>query len=131
MLGITRFGNWPFFAGESAWMFVRGRHGAAVNRSARLRAYSEARAFLAVDDQLDPRLKTELLARLDHLALNPLENGDDPRSAAGSRPVQRLGPVRQCSGGIGCQTGARPPQGASVVHTVESAGDSLALLAAF
>lgn len=76
VLGISRFGNWPFLAGESAWMFVRGRQGGAVNRSARLRAYSEARAFLAVEDQLDPRLKTELLSRLDHLALNPLENGE-------------------------------------------------------
>jgi len=75
VLGITRFGNWPFFATESAWTFVRGRHGAAVNRSARLRAYSEARAFLAVDTGLDPHLKGELLSRLDHLALNPLENG--------------------------------------------------------
>jgi hypothetical protein len=75
VLGITRFGNWSFFAAESAWTFIRGRHGAAVNRSARLRAYSEARAFLTVDASLDPKLKTELLARLGHLALNPLENG--------------------------------------------------------
>ena len=74
VLGITRFGNWPFFAAETTWMFVRGRHGGAVNRSARLRAYSEARAFLAVDTSLDPKLKAELLARVDHLALNPLEN---------------------------------------------------------
>ena len=75
VLGISRFGNWPFFLSDSAWTFVRRRQGAAVNRSARLRAYSEARAFLAVDTGLDPRLKRELRARLDHLALNPLENG--------------------------------------------------------
>ena len=54
--------------------FVRGRHGAAVNRSARLQAYSEAREFLSVDSSLDPALKTELQRRLDHLALNPREN---------------------------------------------------------
>jgi len=75
VLGISRFGNWPFFLGESAWTFVRARHGGAVNRSARLRAYSEARAFLAVDNTLNSQLKAELLGRLDHLALNPLENG--------------------------------------------------------
>ena len=74
VLGFSRFGNWPYFASESVWTFVRGRHGAAVNRSARLRAYSEARAFLAVDTGLGPQLKSELLSRLDHLALNPLEN---------------------------------------------------------
>ena len=53
---------------------MRGRHGAAVNRSARLQAYSEAREFLAMDSSLDPALKIELERHLDHLALNPREN---------------------------------------------------------
>lgn len=75
VFGITRFGSWPFFVGDSAFTFVRARHGAAVDRSARLHAYSEAREFLAVDSSLDPKLKAELIHRLDHLALNPLENG--------------------------------------------------------
>ncbi len=74
VLGITRFGNPSFFAADAAWTFVRGRHGAAVNRSARLEAYSEAREFLSVDASLDPALKWELQRRLDHLALNPREN---------------------------------------------------------
>jgi hypothetical protein len=60
--------------GESAFTFVRGRHGATVNRSARLEAYSEAREFLSVDSSFDPALKVELQHRLDHLALNPREN---------------------------------------------------------
>lgn len=75
VFGITRFGNWTFFAADTAWTFVRGRHGAAEDRSARLRAYSGARAFLALDTKLDPELKAEMLRRVDHLALNPLENG--------------------------------------------------------
>jgi hypothetical protein len=75
VFGLTRFGSWPFFVGDSTVTFVRARHGAATDRSARLEAYSEARQFLAVDTTLDPRLKTELLRRLDHLAINPLENG--------------------------------------------------------
>ncbi len=75
VFGFTRFGNWPFFVGDSALTFVRARHGVAVNHSARLQAYSGAREFLAVDSSLDPQLKAELLRRLDHLALNPLENG--------------------------------------------------------
>jgi len=75
VFGITRFGNWPLLLADSTWTFIRGRHGAAVDRSARLRSYSEARAFVALDTGLDPKLKTELLRRLDQLALNPLENG--------------------------------------------------------
>lgn len=74
VFGITRFGNWPFFIGDSALTFVQARHGTAVDRSARLQSYSQARQFLAVDSGLDPKLKTELIHRLDHLALNPLEN---------------------------------------------------------
>jgi hypothetical protein len=74
VFGITRFGNPTFFAADTAWTFVRGRHGAAVNRTARLQAYSGARQFLAMDSSLDPALKIELQRHLDHLALNPREN---------------------------------------------------------
>ncbi len=74
VFGITRFGNPSFFAAEFVWNFVRGRHGAAVNRTARLQAYSGARQFLAMDASLDPGLKIELQRHLDHLALNPREN---------------------------------------------------------
>jgi hypothetical protein len=74
IFGITRFSSLSFFAADATWTFVRGRHGAATNRSARLRSYAEAREFVAVDSSLQPKLRVELLSRLDHLALNPLEN---------------------------------------------------------
>jgi hypothetical protein len=74
VFGITRYGNPGFFAAEFLWTFVRGRQGAAVNRTARLEAYSGARQFLAMDSSLDPALKIELQRHLDHLALNPREN---------------------------------------------------------
>jgi len=75
IFGITRFGNLTFFAADATWNFVRGRHGAANNRTARLEAYAEARAFLALDTTLDAGLKSDLMHRLDHLAINPLQNG--------------------------------------------------------
>jgi hypothetical protein len=74
VFGITRFGNPSFFAADAIWTFVRGRHGATVDRTARLQAYSGARQFLAMDSTLDPALKIELQRHLDHLALNPREN---------------------------------------------------------
>jgi hypothetical protein len=100
LLGITRFGNLPFFAAQSTWTFVRGRHGAAVDRSARLRAYSEARAFLAVDAGLDPQLKAELLTRLDHLALNPLENGVAAEAKLAREQYTALVQYAQAPGGL-------------------------------
>jgi hypothetical protein len=74
VFGITRFGNPSFFAADAAFTFVRSRHGDAMNRTARLQAYSEAREFLAMDSGLDPALNIQLQRRLDHLALNPREN---------------------------------------------------------
>jgi hypothetical protein len=74
VFGLTRFADPEFFAASALWTFVRGRHGGAVNRGARLEAYSETREFLSVDTALDPALKIELKRRLDHLALNPREN---------------------------------------------------------
>ena len=100
ILGITRFGNWPFFAAESGWTFVRGRHGAAVNRSARLRAYSEARMFLAVYTGLDPELKGELVKRLDHLALNPLENGSAKEAQLAREQYNALVRFAEAPGGL-------------------------------
>jgi hypothetical protein len=83
VFGLTRLGNPEFFLASALWTFVRGRHGAAVNRSARLEAYSEAREFLSMDASLDPALKAELQRRLGHLAMNPRENdvADEARLA--------------------------------------------------
>lgn len=100
VLGLTRFGNWPFFVGDSALTFVRARHGAAVNRSARLEAYSDARQFLAVDSSLDPKLRTELLRRLDHLALNPLENGISTEATVAKEQYTKLLQYAQSSDGL-------------------------------
>lgn len=74
VLDVARFTNWPYLAANTTWTFVRGREGSAVNRPARLQAYSGARAFLEADSTLDPKLKAELSRRLDSLALDPLEN---------------------------------------------------------
>jgi hypothetical protein len=75
VLGITTFGNLEFFAAKTAYTFIKRRHGAAVDRSARLRAYSQLRAGLNLDASLDPALRRELLRRAEGLALNPFEDG--------------------------------------------------------
>jgi hypothetical protein len=75
VLGWTGFASWPYLVGKNAWMFVHGRRGGAVDRKARLRAYVQLRHSLVVDESLDPRLRTEMMRRLENLGLNPLENG--------------------------------------------------------
>jgi len=83
VFGLSRFASPEFFAASALWTFVRGRHGAAVNRSARLEAYSEAREFVSMDESLEPALKLELQRHLGQLALNPRENdiADEARLA--------------------------------------------------
>lgn len=98
-LGITSFGNWSFLAANSAWTFVRGRHGAPTVRSERLRSYSEAREFLE-DSTLAPELKAELLHRLDHLALNPLENGLDTEARVAKEQFAALMQYADSSNGL-------------------------------
>ncbi|MGH9559587.1 MAG: hypothetical protein ACRD30_10130 [Bryobacteraceae bacterium] len=73
VLGISKFGNWPYLAGSFAFNFVRTRHGAATDRTARLKAYTEVRQWLALDPSIDDRLRVELQKRLDIMAMNPME----------------------------------------------------------
>ncbi len=74
VLGIGRWGNWPYFAGSVAWNFVRSRHGDPNNRAARLRAFSQVRRWLTLDGSMDPELREELQRRLEILGVNPLED---------------------------------------------------------
>ncbi len=74
VLGLSRFANWYYFAGRAGWDFVTGRWGAAVNRSSRLRSYAQVRQFLSLDDSLDPKLREEMMKRLNELSTNPMEN---------------------------------------------------------
>jgi hypothetical protein len=73
VLGISQWGNWPYMAGAWAFNFVRERHGAANNRTARLQAYSEVREWLALDGSLDSGLRADLQKRLEVLGVNPME----------------------------------------------------------
>ena len=73
VLGISKFGNWPFLAGSMSFEFVRTRHGSATNRSARLRAYAEVRQWLALDPSMESGLREELQKRLEKVGVNPIE----------------------------------------------------------
>jgi hypothetical protein len=100
VLGITSFGNWTFLAANTTWTFVRGRHGAPTDRSERLRSYSEAREFVEADDRLAPDLRTELFRRLDHLALNPLENAMDTEARVAREQFAALMQYAQTPDGL-------------------------------
>ena len=72
VLGFALLGNWQYHLADAVWGFVRGRHGAAVDRSFRTQAYAEARWHLLLGSGLNPALEDELGRRLDALSLNPI-----------------------------------------------------------
>jgi hypothetical protein len=73
VIGISHFTNWYYYVVADMYDFVTGRHGAAVAQAERLDAYSRLRVDLALDNQLDHRLRTSIQARLDDVSVNPLE----------------------------------------------------------
>jgi hypothetical protein len=75
MLGISRFGDLPFFLSRTIYDFVTGRRGMDLNQPSRLRAYSQLKLLLSLDASLDPRLRDQVSQRLERVSLNPLENG--------------------------------------------------------
>ena len=60
VLGISKWGNWPYFAGSWAFDFIESRHGATRNRAERLESAWQTRRWLALDQTVDPALREEL-----------------------------------------------------------------------
>jgi hypothetical protein len=73
VIGISHFTNWYYYVAADVYDFVSGRHGAAMDESERLDAYSRLRVALALDRQLDPDLRKSIRVRLDCFSVNPLE----------------------------------------------------------
>jgi hypothetical protein len=72
LLGVTKWGNWPYWAGSLGWSFWRTRHGSPTNGAKRLEAYATVRRYLALDSSVDPELRAELQRRLEVIGVNPL-----------------------------------------------------------
>lgn len=73
VIGISHFTNWYYYVAADLYDFVSGRHGAAMDESERLDAYSRLRVSLTLDRQLDPALRKTIRARLDDVSVNPLQ----------------------------------------------------------
>lgn len=72
VLGLAALGDWQFMLAKSSFMFIRRRHGAPLDRSARMRSYAQLRYSLKFDNSLDPYLRQELERNLQGLGLNPM-----------------------------------------------------------
>ena len=77
VLGLSRFGGVPFLLGKFIYDFSTGRRGMDLNQASRLRAYSQLKLLLSLDDSLDPEFRNDLERRVESATLNPLENDTD------------------------------------------------------
>jgi hypothetical protein len=73
VIGLSHFTNWYYFVAADVINFVQERRGKTNNRAERLDSYSEFRVALALDHDLDPALRSELVKRSDSISSNPLE----------------------------------------------------------
>lgn len=75
ILSLSPFNNIPYFLGRTVYDFVTGRRGADINQPSRVGAYSQLKLLLSLSASLDPQLRDRIGDRLEHVSLNPLENG--------------------------------------------------------
>ena len=73
VIGVSHFTNWYYYLGADLYDFVSARHGTAMNLSSRLDCYAQFRSALALDSNLDSRLRDDMQRRINSLSVNPLE----------------------------------------------------------
>ena len=74
VLSVSKFGSLPYFLGKTVFDFVTGRRGIDINQPSRLATYSQLKLLLALNNSMEPELRTEVSGRLETISLNPFEN---------------------------------------------------------
>ncbi|HZS06778.1 MAG TPA: hypothetical protein VFD58_18225 [Blastocatellia bacterium] len=74
LAALSGFGSPYFSIGHTLFDFVAGRRGADISQPSRLRALSQLRLLLSLDESLAPQLREEISRRLTPVSLSPLEN---------------------------------------------------------
>ena len=74
ILSVSKFGSLPYFLGKTVFDFVTGRRGMDINQPSRLATYSQLKLLLALNESMEPALRSEVSGRLETISLNPFEN---------------------------------------------------------
>jgi hypothetical protein len=74
VLSVSKFGSLPYFLGKTVFDFVTGRRGMDINQPSRLATYSQLKLLLALNNSMEPALRSEVSGRLETISLNPFEN---------------------------------------------------------
>ena len=74
VLGLSPFGNVPYFVGRSALAFALDRWGKDVNQPSRLRSLSQLGLALTLDSSVSSRLHEQTSIKVASVSVNPLDN---------------------------------------------------------
>lgn len=73
-LSVSRFGDLRYLVARAAFDFITSRRGIDLNQPSRMRAYSQLKLLLTVNDSMPHGLKDEISSRLERVSLNPMES---------------------------------------------------------
>jgi len=74
VLSLSKGGGLAYTVGRFLYDFVTGRRGSDTNQPTRIRAYSQLKTLLAIDESLDEKFRLDIERKLQKVPLNPLIN---------------------------------------------------------
>lgn len=74
IFSLSQGGGRALAYGRFIYNFVTGRRGMDINQPTRIRAYSQLKMILAMDESMNEEFRKEVATRLENVSLNPLEN---------------------------------------------------------
>jgi hypothetical protein len=74
LFSLSRLGT-AHTLGRAVYDWATEKRGADINQPSRLRAYTQLKLLLSLDASLVPELREQIGRQLEHVSLNPLENG--------------------------------------------------------
>jgi hypothetical protein len=74
ILSLSRFSNPYYMVAAGAFDFTLHQWGVDINQPSRLRAYSQLKLLLSLNDSLSGELRGQIAEDLEHTSVNPLEN---------------------------------------------------------
>ena len=73
-VSLSGAGGVAYFLGRTVFDLVTSRRGVDINQPSRLRTLSQLKLLLALNNSLEPELKSQIDARLNKVSVNPFEN---------------------------------------------------------
>ena len=74
VFSLSQGGGRALAYGRFIYNFITGRRGTDLNQPTRVRAYSQLKMILAMDESLNEDFRKEIETRLEKVSLNPLDN---------------------------------------------------------